>query len=45
MPTQNQRLLDYKRTKAELLKAIKEIELIESGNQKVKTLSKFLATL
>lgn len=29
MPIQKQRLLDYKRIKADLLKAIKEIELIE----------------
>jgi cell fate (sporulation/competence/biofilm development) regulator YlbF (YheA/YmcA/DUF963 family) len=39
---EHQQLLDYKRTKSELLEALTEIELIEKGKKKVKTLREFL---
>jgi cell fate (sporulation/competence/biofilm development) regulator YlbF (YheA/YmcA/DUF963 family) len=39
---EHQQLLDYKRTKSELLEALTEIELIEKGKKKAKTLSEFL---
>ncbi len=39
---EHQQLLDYKRTKSELLEALTEIELIEKGKKKAKTLREFL---
>jgi hypothetical protein len=45
MSTKRKKLFEYKLAKLELLAAIKEIELIEKGKLKAKTLKEFLTSL